>query len=214
MKKAVCVAILAVLLMISCAGAEEIGTEMWAHEAGWMSFQLALSQDSLDEVWVESAKSFGESLGVANLPVESMKRMLLAGFSMESGVEELYVEGNRITGRNADGTEVFSHEYAWKETIEDEKIMGGKKVHVFRTEEKGAGDYTCLLMTEPVKTEGENAGYVTFNLFCLGDKYRERLTAGKDAAVPMPCTMVEKDTETAGLVFAVERMFKNPVIIR
>ena len=213
MKKVLCLVFAAVMLL-GCAGAEETGTEMWAHEAGWMSFQLALSQDSLDEVWEECAKSFGESLGLANLPVATMKKMLLQGLAMENGVDVLKVEGSRFTGSNADGTEAFSHEYAWKETIEDENILGGKKVYVFRTEEAGAGNYTCLLMTEPVKTEGENAGYVTFNLFCMGDKYREKLTAGKNDAVPMPCTMIEKDTETEGLVFAVERMFKNPVIIR
>ena len=56
--------------------------------------------------------------------------------------------------------------------------------YVFRTKEKGAKNYTYLLMMEPVKTEGKNAEYTTFNLICTGKKdykalFNARLHRGK-----------------------------------
>ena len=212
MKKLLCAAI-AAMMLLGCAYAKGVDTEMWQHEAGWISFQLALSRDELESVWEESVKVFGKKMGLKGLTVKQMQKMLLQGYSMESGVDELNVEGNRFTGKKADGTEVFSHQYEWVETLKDKKIMGGKKVHVFRTKEKGAGKYTYLLMMEPVKTEGENADYTTFNLICTGKKdYKTLLNAKKGSAV-IPCTMIEKDTGTEGLAYAIERLFTSSSVI-
>lgn len=214
MKKLCCVIAIIVMIM-GCACADGVSTKQWQHEAGWVGFQLALSQEQLDSVWEESVKVFGKNMGLKGLTVEQMKKMLLQGYSMESGVDELNVEGNRITGRKADGTEVFSHKYAWVETIKDKKIMGGKAVHVFRTKEKGAKNYTYLLMMEPVKTEGKNAEYTTFNLICTGKKdYKALFNTKKNGSAVIPCTMIKKDTGTEGLTYAIERLFKSSAVIR
>lgn len=209
MKKTISVVAL-IILLIGCACAEGVDMELWQHEAGWTSFQLVLSQDELNSVWEENVEAFGESMGIPGLTVAQMKSMLLQGMSMESGVDELSVEGSRMTGWNADGTEVFSHEYTLAETLEDKSILGGVKMYVFRTEEKDAGDYTYLLMTEPVKTEGENVGYTTFNLVCTGRKDYRNLFKGKSVIVP--CTMIGKDTTMEGLAFAIERLFATPAV--
>ena len=84
-------------------------------------------------------------------------------------------------------------------------------MHVFRTEEANAGAYAWLLLTEPMKTEGENAGYTTFNLFCTGMKdYRQLFNQAGSVAIP--CTMIEKDTGTDGLSYAIEKLFSGTII--
>ena len=210
MKKIIC-AVVAVMMLFGAAAAEGVTTEMWEHEAGWEAFLLAVSRDELNEAWEASIATFGEQIGLANVPVDMLKKMLLQGYSMESGVDGLKVEGNRFTGSDAEGNEVFAHEYAWADTMEDPDILGGQKVHVFRTEEADAGAYAWLLMTEPMKTEGENAEYTTFNLYCTGMKdYRQLFNQGGSVAIP--CTMIEKDTGTDGLRYAIEKLFSGTII--
>ncbi len=212
MKKIICM-VLAMMFLAGGAWAEETGTEAWQHEAGWLSFSLALAQDGLEEVWNEAAKTFGESMNLSGLSGEQLKMMMLQGHVLENGVEDLSVDGSRITGKKADGTELFSHEYAPVDVIEDENILNGTKVHVFMTEEAGAGAYTYLLMTEPVKTEGETAGYITFNLiFSQADNYREKLDKEKGTGAAI-CALIEKDTSNEGLAYAIERLFASPVVI-
>ena len=203
MKKLICI-FAAVMILAGCAWAEGTGTEAWQHEAGWISFQKAVSGEELESVWNESAETLGESLQIPGLPLEQLKEMLLQGYSMESGVDEFLAEGNRFTGKNAEQV-VFSHEYALVETIEEDAVMFGTRIHVFRTEEPDAGQYTFLLMTEPVKTEGDGTGYITFNLYCTGnEQYRELVTSG---TAVLACPMIEKDTGTEALEFAVRRLF-------
>lgn len=203
MKKLICI-FAAVMILAGCAWAEGTGTEAWQHEAGWISFQKAVSGEELESVWQESAEAFSIRMKMPGLPLEQLKEMLLQGYSLENGVEEILAEGNRFTGKNADQV-VFSHEYALVETIEEAGLMGGARIHVFRTEEPDAGQYTFLLLTDPVKTEGEGTGYVTFNLYCTGnEQYRELVTSG---TAVLACPMIEKDTGTEALEFAVRRLF-------
>lgn len=212
MKKIIC-ALIAAMLLLGCACADGVSTKKWQHEAGWTAFSLALSQEELDETWEKAAEAFGERMGMKDLEPERLKAMMLQGYSMENGVDELTVKGSRLTGRNADGTEVFSFKYTWVETLKDKNILGGRKVHVFRTKEKNAGNYQWLLMTEPVKTEGEDGAYTTFNLICTGKKdYRKLFKKGKMGSAVIPCTMIEKDTGMEGLTFAVERLFAAPAV--
>ena len=209
MKKVLCVLAI-IALLLGCACAEEIPAEKWQHEAGWISFSLALSRDELDEAWEAGAKVFGENLGFP-LTGEQLKSMTLQGYQLENGVDELSVEGNRFTGKAQDGTILFDGDFSWAETLEDKDILGGTKVHVFRAE-KDEGEFTYLLMTEPVRTEGETAGYVTFNLFHTGRKdYREIFDIRGTGGAQIPCTMIEKDTETEGLAYAIERLYATKV---
>ncbi len=213
MKRIIC-AVIAALMLMGCACADGVSTKKWQHEAGWTAFSLAMNQEGLDKEWEKAAEAFGERMGLKGLEPAQLKTMMLKGYSMENGVDELSVEGKRFTGRAADGTEVFSHKYTWVETLKEKNIMGGTKVHVFRTKEKNAGNYQWLLLTEPVKTEGEDAAYTTFNLFCTGKKdYRQLFKKGKSGSVAIPCAMIEKDTGMEGLAYAIEKLFASSAVI-
>ncbi len=212
MKKILC-AVIAMMMLPGCAWAEGTDTALWQHEAGWIDFSVAITQEGSDEIWNEAARIFGESVGVP-MTGEALKAGIMMGHTLENDVEDLSVEGNRMTGRKADGTELFSHEYALVEMIEEEAIMGGEKVHVFKAAEE-AGEYTYLLMTEPVKTESESASYITFNLVCTSQEdYRALFITEEEDATPVAvCAMIEKDTGVDGLAYAVQKMFANPVVI-
>jgi len=211
MKKILC-AMMAMALMIGCACAEGTGTEAWQHEAGWINFSVAISQDGADEVWEAAAKIFGDSVGVP-MTGAMLKAGVMQGHALENEVEDLTVEGNRMTGKKTDGTELFSHEYALAEVIEEEAIMDGKKLYVFKTEEADAGAYTYLLMTEPVTTQGEGVSYTTFNLIRTGDAdYRAMFAVEENGAAVAVCDMIQKDTALEALAYAVQKMFANPVV--
>ena len=207
MKKFVC-AMLVLTMLLGCALAEGTGTELWAHEAGWTSFSIAISRDGSDEVWEEAAKTFSESMGM-NLTGVQLKTMVLQGHSLENGVEELSVEGNRIIGRKADGTELFSHEYAEAELVEDPGIMSGARVHVFHTEEANAGEYTWLLLTEPQQVEKDGASYTTFNLVCTQkDDYHTLFDMENGQNEPVAvCALIEKDVTAEGLALVINNFF-------
>lgn len=212
MKKFICLAA-AVMMLLGCAAAEEAATEIWQHEAGWINFSVAITQEGADEVWEQAAKIFGESVGIP-MTGDMLKSGVLQGHTLENDVEILGVEGNRITGKKADGTELFSHEYSLAEVMEEEGIMDGKKVYVFRTEEAGAGKYTYLLMTEPVRAENETAGYTTFNLVCTENgNYRDLFDTEKAETAVQICAMINHDAGVEGLAYAVQKMFASPVVI-
>ena len=209
MRRIIC-AILAALLLTGCACAEGTGTEAWQHEAGWINFSVAITQEGTAEVWDNAAKAFTEKQG---LPIamsgEQLKAGILQGHALENDIEDLSVDGNRMTGKKADGTELFSYEYVLVELIEEEAILDGQKVYVFKTEEAGAGKYTYLLLTEPVKAEDEEASYTTFNLVCTGqDNYRALFDTKKTGTAVAICDMIEKDTTAEGLEFAIEKLFE------
>ena len=212
MKKMIC-AVLAMMLLAGCAYAEGTGTEAWQHEAGWINFSVAISMEGSDEVWEQAAKIFGESVGIP-MTGETLKAGVLQGHAVENDVEDLTVEGNRLTGKKADGTELFSHEYALAEVIEEEAILEGKKVYVFMTDEADAGKYTYLLLTEPLTTEGEGTSYTTFNLICTEQEdYRALFDTEKATAPVAVCDMIQKDTAPEAIAYAVQKMFANPVTI-
>ncbi len=209
MKKIICAA-LALAMLLGCAWAEGTGTELWAHEAGWKSFSIAISQEGSDDIWEEAAKTFGENMGIP-LTGDKLKDLVKQGHSLENGVEELSVEGNRITGRKTDGTELFSHEYTEAELVEDPAIMNGARVHVFHTEEENAGEYTWLLLTEPQKVEKDGASYTTFNLVCTQrDDYQTifDMENGQNEAVAV-CALIEKDVTAEGLALGINNFFST-----
>ena len=206
--------VIALIMLLGCACAENMTAELWQHEAGWISFSVALAQDGMEDVWEESAKVFGGNLGL-NLTGSQLKMMMMQGYALENGVDDLSIEGNHFTGRTKDGAELFSHEYSWVETLEEADIMGGKKVYVFKTEEADANEYTYLLMTEPIKTESENTAYVTFNLFhTQKDAYRDLFDAKKTGTAAMPCAMIEKDTGRDGLAYAIVQLYTSPIALK
>ena len=208
MKKIVCLLVLFALLL-GCAGAEDMTAEKWEVKAGWTSYALMLSQEGMDEVWEEGAKKFCEKFGGAAIMTGKMLReQTLAGYKVEDGVDELKIKGSRFTGKKEDGTVLFDYKYSWVETIEDKNILKGTRLHVFRTKDKGAGEYTFLLLTEPVKTKGDDASYVTFNLYnSANKKYKDMFKKSKVELSAIPCAMIRTDTSEKGLRFAVMRMF-------
>ena len=213
MKKVLCT-IITVVMLLGCACAENVTAELWQHEAGWISFSVALAQEGLEEVWEESAKVFGENLGL-NLTGAQLKVMMMQGYALENGVDDLLIEGNHFTGKTKDGAELFGHEYSWVETLEEADIMGGKKIYVFKTEEADAKEYTYLLMTEPLRTENENTAYVTFNMFhTQKDAYRDLFNAKKTGTAAMPCAMIEKDTRKDGLAYAIVQLYTSPIALK
>ena len=213
MKKVLCI-IITIVMLLGYAYAENVTAELWQHEAGWISFSVALAQDGMEDVWEESAKVFGANLGL-NLTGAQLKVMMMQGYALENGVDDLLIEGNRFTGKTKDGAELFSYEYSWVETLEQADIMGGKKVYVFKTEGAGAKEYTYLLMTEPLRKESENTAYVTFNMFhTQKDQYRDLFNAKKTGTAAMPCTMIEKDTGRDGLAYAIVQLYTSPIALK
>lgn len=210
MKKTMCL-FAAVLLLFGCAFAEGMTTEPWEHEGGWMAFPVAMVQEGLEGTWSEGAKVFGEKIGFPALTGDQLQQMMLQGYSLADGPDELLGEGGRFTGWK-DGKELFSHEYSFVETIEDKDVMEGTRVHVFKTEDQGAGAYTYLLMTEPLTTEGETASYVTFNLFHAKGEYRKLFTAEDGGTITPPSAMIQKDTSEEGLEQAIVNLYVNSEI--
>ncbi len=208
MKKILCT-FLVVIMLLGCAGAEKMTAEMWAIKDGWTSYVLMMSQEGMDAVWEEGAQKFCEKFGAAVMTGAQLRAQMLAGYKVEDGVDELSIEGDRFTGKKQDGTVLFDYDYAWVETIADKNILKGTKLHVFRTEDKGAGEYTFLLLTEPVKTEGDDGSYETFNLYnSANKKYRDMFKKSKVELKVIPCTMIRTDTSVEGLEYAVRRLFK------
>ena len=214
MKKVIC-AIMSIMILLGYACAETVTAELWQHEAGWISFSVALAQDSMKEVWEASAKRFGANIGMDNLTGEQLKMMSMRGYSMENGVDELKVEGNRFSGKLKDGTELFNCEYSLVEVLEEDQILGGVKVYVFKADSEDVKEYTYLLMTEPLKTEKENVSYVTFNLLhTQNSAYRALFSSNGNGSATLPCTMIERDTGTEGLTYVIERLYSQSIPIR
>ena len=55
MKRIICT-MLATVFMLGCAWAEGTGTEAWKHEAGWINFSVAITQEGTEEIWNAAAK--------------------------------------------------------------------------------------------------------------------------------------------------------------
>jgi len=67
----------------------------------------------------------------------------------ENGIKTFTVDGNTISGEDADGNEVFSHEYTYVEDIDAlhvEDVLPGY-FHVFKTEDADAGEFTYFAFT-------------------------------------------------------------------
>ena len=208
MKRLLVMGVLGVMLL-ECACAEGVGTELWEREGGWLAFSVALSAEGTEEAWETGAEQFGASLGIPGMSGSQLKSLMLKGYKLEDGVDELLVEGNRFTGKTADGSEIFSHEYFWTETIEEEDVLGGTRVYLFQTEEAEAGTYACLMMTEPVSSGTDGQEYVTFNLLhSEAGNYRAALGS------MLPETLIGEDTEIEGLSSAIMRLFSGPVTVR
>ena len=59
------------------------------------------------------------------------------------GVAQFHFDGHRISGTDAEGNEVFSHEYSYVETL-----PGVIACHVYRTEDADAGEFTYFLLSD------------------------------------------------------------------
>ena len=75
MKRIICT-MLATVFMLGCAWAEGTGTEAWQHEAGWINFSVAITQEGTEEIWNAAAKSFSEKQG---LPIVMSGKQLRDG---------------------------------------------------------------------------------------------------------------------------------------
>lgn len=199
--------ILAAALLSGCAAAEET-LSAWEHEGGWVSFPLEAQKEELNEAWEEGAKVFGELIGLDKLDGATLKKMLLQGYAYETHFDNLAIDGSRVTVTSQEGEELFSHEYEWAETLEN--AMQGAAVHVFRSKDAKAGQFTYLCMTEPKTTEGESGNYSSFNLFHAEKDYREMFDKKN---VQIPCMMIPADTGMEGLTAAVKDIFTSPAVI-
>lgn len=206
MKRIIC-AMLAALLLVGCAYAEETGLEMWQREGGWAALAKALTREDLSEAWEQGAEVFAQSLGMPSMNVEMLQGMMLQGMNLESGIDEIVVEGNRVTGRLEDGTEVFNHEYCPVETLQQKDVLGGAVVHVLKTEEE-AGEYTFIALTEPEEANYSGGLFLSCNMLHIADDYMKMF-----GGALIPCTMVAADTEAAALVAWVEKLFSDPIVI-
>ena len=68
----------------------------------------------------------------------------------ENDIETITIDGNTISGADADGNEVFSHEYAY---VEDMDAEHGDSVledyfHIYKTEDADAGQFTYFAFTD------------------------------------------------------------------
>lgn len=65
------------------------------------------------------------------------------------GVDRFVFDGNRVTGLDSDGEEVFSHEYAYVTTLENSIAC-----YAYKTEDEDAGEFTylCLAPDTPATT--------------------------------------------------------------
>lgn len=74
----------------------------------------------------------------------------------ENGIKTITVDGATISGADANGNEVFSHEYTYVEDIDAQH--GGEVLenyfHVFKTDDADAGEYTYFFFTDDTP-EGE-----------------------------------------------------------
>ena len=66
----------------------------------------------------------------------------------QGGVSTFVFEGNKLTGLDADGNEVFSHEYTYVEEIPDVIAC-----HVYKTEDADAGEFTYLCLSDDSPAE-------------------------------------------------------------
>lgn len=66
-----------------------------------------------------------------------------------NGVSQFVFNGNQVTGLDADGNEVFSHEYAYVKTLENSIAC-----YAYKTEDADAGEFTylCLAPDTPATT--------------------------------------------------------------
>ena len=205
------IAVLLAVMLCGCGMAEETTLEAWANDAGWVSFPLVVQKEELNGAWEEGAKAFAGSIGLAaleGLDGATLKKMMLQGYAYETHFDDLTVDGMRITVKSQEGEELFSHEYQWVETMEN--AMEGTSVYVFQTEEKKAGAFTYLCMTEPKTTESENGSYTSFNLFHAAKDYRAMFDR---KSVQIPCMMIRADTGTEGLTAAILDIFASPAVI-
>ena len=209
MKKALALVLLVSILIAGSCLAEEYSTlAPWGHEAGWTSFPLALQSDGLDAAWQKGAEVFAANMGIKKLDAGTLKSMMLSGYHMEPQFDHLLVEGNRVTVSSADGKELFSHEYAYADTVEN--AMEDTAVYVFKTEEAGAGAYTYLCLTMPAETVRETGSYTTFSVFFTKKDYKGLFQKDK---VGLPCLMIRADTGADGLEAAILQIFAAPAVM-
>ena len=206
MKRIIC-AVLAVLMLAGCAYAEETGLETWQREGGWTALAKALTGEELNEAWEHGAEVFAQSLGMPSMTVETLQGMMLQGFNLESGIDEITVDGNRMTGCLEDGTELFSHEYSLVDTLQREDVLGGAAVYVFQAAEE-AGQYNYIALTEP---ETANYGGIEFMSFNMVHTANDYMTMFSGALIP--CTMVATDTDTEAIQAWIDRLFAEPITI-
>lgn len=68
----------------------------------------------------------------------------------ENDIKTITIEGNTISGEDAKGNDVFSHEYTYVEDIDalhGEDVLPGY-FHVFKTEDADAGEFTYFAFTD------------------------------------------------------------------
>lgn len=66
----------------------------------------------------------------------------------QGGVETFVFDGNKVSGLDADGNEVFTHEYHYVQDIADVIAC-----HVYKTDDADAGEFTYLCLSDDTPAE-------------------------------------------------------------
>ena len=77
----------------------------------------------------------------------------------ENGLAVLTVEGDTISGTDADGEELFRHDYAFAEDVPITymgEVLEGMVMHVYKTEDGDAGDFTYFGFTDDTPDETQH----------------------------------------------------------
>lgn len=70
------------------------------------------------------------------------------------GVKTFVTDGDRISGLDADGAEVFSHSYSYMGDVEYPDYPGmGFYFHVYRSNDEGSGDFTYFAFADDTPDE-------------------------------------------------------------
>ena len=133
---------------------------------------------------------------------EALRAMNAQVCGMEDSIVSLTVDGNTVTAVDANGDAVFTHEYAYADTVEN--AIEGAPMFVFRTDDADAGKYTYLCLTQPAVASDEGSVIDNFNLRYAEADY-EALFA-EDYAGPT-CVLVSGDTTIENMEYTIRLIY-------
>jgi hypothetical protein len=148
--------------------AGEAGADLSALEGTYIELFPEFAKEEYKDWWVECINAYETD----EATVESYYKMLTESYVgtlkgqeavdtytaesflfdcyFENDIATITIDGNTISGADADGNEIFSHEYTYVEDVDaayGEAVMPGY-FHVYKTDDVDAGDYTYFAFTD------------------------------------------------------------------